>query len=879
MRTANTIADIIERLEKPLRLEAKNGYANRSAINGLSAYAREWASKGGHLGHTREVREHFAAIRRGLSGYDSAEPDARQTMVEQALKALATVRAAEGGADARPVDRPSSPAVRRARAPSRPAGEGVSSRAVTKPPPTQDARSRRRADQPRATADTVAARQDRTPVRGHANWRELDAPYEGSTKGKRPQWVDKLPNLGIRIKRDLLFHFPRDYVPYRQIADVRDGERVCLRVTAGQRDVQIIRRSGRNMVRRYALEVSDETGKAWLTSFVSGPSGKRTTKWNPLTLPYDPGTKLFIEASVKEWYGSVELQYLDGSTDTWVDELQPGQLVPVYPLTEGVYQTALRRAIKGLLDRYAGDAPEALPEPIRRAHRFVGVSEALVNIHWPKDEAVLRRARRRLAFEEFLLVQLALAQRKAEREAPGLGMRLAPQGDLVERLEEKLPFKLTAAQRRVISEIVNDMSSDRPMNRLLQGDVGSGKTVVAVAALLAAVDNGCQGALMAPTEILAEQHYLVLSKLLASFGIDVELLIGSVRKREKERIYERARSGDLPVVVGTHALIQEGVEFNRLGIAVVDEQHRFGVVQRAALRGKGQNPELLVMTATPIPRTLALTVYGDLDVSALDEMPPGRKAVATEWIPSQRQEEAFGFVREQVAQGRQAYVVCPLIEESEKLEAEAAVRLHDQLREQVFPDLRLGLLHGRMNTADKDATMEAFRRGETDVLVSTTVIEVGVDVANATVMLILNAERFGLAQLHQLRGRVGRGSHQSHCVLVTDARYNPQIRGASDDPAQEGRQRMRVMVEETDGFVIAEEDLLLRGPGEFYGTRQHGLPDFRLARVGQDVALLEEARQASLELVERDPNLSRPEHRLLRQRVQDVRRRMDEAAP
>ena len=879
MRGADTIRDIIERLEKPLLLETKNGYANRSATNGLSAYAREWAAKGEHLGHTREVREHFAAVGRGLAEYDSAEAKVREARVNQALQSLAAIRVAEGGADAHPVDRPSSPAARRGRAPSGPTGGAVSSGAVRRPATTEAARSHRRASPPQAAAGAKDTQQGRVPVRGGANWRELDAPYEGSIKAKRPQWIDKLPNLGIHTKRDLLFHFPRDYVPYRRIADVRDGERVCLRVAAGQRDVQIIRRSGRNMIRRYALEVSDETGTAWLTSFVSGPSGKRTAKWNPLTLPYDPGTKLFIEASVKEWYGSVELQYLDGSTDTWADELMPGQLVPVYPLTEGVYQTALRRAIKGLLDRHASGAPDPLPESMRRSHRLAGISDALVSIHWPKDDAAMRRARRRLAFEEFLLVQLALAQRKAEREAPGLGMRLAPRGDLIARLEGKLPFRLTAAQRRVISEISNDMSADRPMNRLLQGDVGSGKTVVAVAALLAAVDNGCQGALMAPTEILAEQHYLVLSKLLASFGIEVELLIGSVKKRDKQRIYERARTGDLPVIVGTHALIQEGVEFNRLGIAVVDEQHRFGVVQRAALRGKGPNPELLVMTATPIPRTLALTVYGDLDVSALDEMPPGRKAVATQWLPSQRQEEAFAFVREQVAQGRQAYVVCPLIEESEKLEAEAAVRLHDQLREQVFPDLRLGLLHGRMNTADKDAAMEAFRRGETDVLVSTTVIEVGVDVANATVMLILNAERFGLAQLHQLRGRVGRSSQQSHCLLVTDSRYNPQIRGANDDPAQEGRQRMRVMVEQTDGFLIAEEDLLLRGPGEFYGTRQHGLPDFRVARVGQDVALLEEARQAAFALTEQDPGLSAPQHKLLRERVQDVRRRMDEAAP
>jgi ATP-dependent DNA helicase RecG len=858
-----TIRDIIERLEKPLRLEQRNGYANRGATNGLSAYAGEWAQRGEHQARTPASRERFAAIRRRLASYDAAAAQARKAMVAAALRDIAAIRAIEDHS---------------------PGGPSAPARGEATPPVQRTDRTRARAAVPHGNTAAVSGAAQPTPAlprarSPRADWRELDAPYEGSGKGKRPQWVEKLPNLGIRTKRDLLFHFPRDYVAYRRIADAQDGERVCLRVTAGQRDVQIIRRHGRNQVRRYALEVWDETGKAWVTSFVSG-AGRRATKWNPLTLPYEPGAKLFLECTVKRlWGGLVELQYLDGSTDYWAEDLEPGQPVPVYPLTEGVYQTALRRAIKGLLDRYAGDAPEPLPEPLRREHRLAGIAEALVGIHWPRDEAALRRARRRLAFEEFLLVQLALAQRKSEREAPGQGTRLVPRGDLVARLEEKLPFKLTAAQRRVIGEIARDMSSDRPMNRLLQGDVGSGKTVVAVAALMTAVDNGCQGALMAPTEILAEQHYMVLSRLLGAFDISVALLIGAVKKRDKERIHRQARAGEVDVVVGTHALIEEGVGFRRLGIAVVDEQHRFGVVQRSALREKGLNPELLVMTATPIPRTLALTVYGDLDVSALDELPPGRKAVKTLWMPTARQEEAFAFAREQVAQGRQGYIVCPLIEESAKLEAEAAVRLHEQLRQQVFPDLRLGLLHGRMSTAEKDAAMESFRRGETDLLVSTTVIEVGVDVPNASLMLVLNAERFGLAQLHQLRGRVGRSSQQSYCVLISDARFDPRLRSQGEDPAQEGRRRMRVMTESTDGFVIAEEDLLLRGPGEFYGTRQHGLPDLRVARVGQDVALLEEARQAAFRLTQRDPQLGRPEHAALRERVAEIRRRMDAMAP
>jgi ATP-dependent DNA helicase RecG len=813
-----TIRDIVALLEKPLRLEQKNGYDNRSATNGIAAYAGEWARRGEHEGATKEIRERFAVVRRRLAGYDAAGAEKRRPMVAAALRALEQVRELDGQSTVGPTTRA-------------------------------------------------------------ADWDELDAPYEYAGKGRRPKWIDRLPKLGIHTQRDLLLHFPRDYVTYKRIADIADGERVCMRATVVQRDVSVLGRSRGNTVRRYALEVADDSGKAWVTSFVRCSGSKRLTQWNPLTLPHEPGARLLIDGTAKVWHGSVEIQYLEASADTWADEIAPGQLVPVYPLTDGVYQMYLRRAIRGLLEGYATAAPEALPQRLRTEHHLCGIAEALTNLHWPRDEAALRHARRRLAFEEFLMLQLALAQRKSERQAPGLGMRLPPRGDLSQRLEAKLPFRLTAAQKRVIGEIAADMASDRPMNRLLQGDVGSGKTVVAVAALLTAVDNGCQGALMAPTEILAEQHYLVLSRQLADFGIGVELLIGSVKKRDKERIYERVRSGQTPVIVGTHALIQEGVEFHRLGIAVVDEQHRFGVVQRAALRDKGPTPELLVMTATPIPRTLALTVYGDLDVSALDEMPPGRKPVDTRWLPAQRQDEAFAFVREQVSQGRQAYVVCPLIEESEKLEAEAAVQLHEELRERVFPDLRLGLLHGRMSTADKDAAMESLRRGETDIVVSTTVIEVGVDVPNASVMVVLNAERFGLAQLHQLRGRVGRGSRQSYCLLVTDGRYNPHLRSVGDDPAQEGRRRVRAMVETTDGFVIAEEDLMLRGPGEFYGTRQHGLDDLRVARMGRDVALLEQARRAAFALVEKDPQLRRPEHALLRQRAAEIRRRMEAAAP
>jgi ATP-dependent DNA helicase RecG len=430
----------------------------------------------------------------------------------------------------------------------------------------------------------------------------------------------------------------------------------------------------------------------------------------------------------------------------------------------------------------------------------------------------------------------------------------------------------------VISEIVADMGADVPMHRLLQGDVGSGKTVVAGAALMVALQNGYQGAVMAPTELLAEQHYLVLSHLLSHFGVRVELLTGSLKAGERERAYGHLASGRAQVVVGTQALIQEGVTFHKLGLVVVDEQHRFGVRQRALLRTKGGQPDLLVMTATPIPRTLALTVYGDLELSILDEMPPGRTPVATRWVATEHQAEAYEFVRRQVAEGRQAYVVCPLVEESENLQAEAATKLAAELQQGVFADLRVGLLHGAMKVAEKDATMEAFRAGEIDVLTATTVIEVGVDVPNASVMVILNAERFGLAQLHQLRGRVGRSEHASHCLLVAQQKYDPTGRmlPGAEEGLDTARRRLQVLIEQTDGFAIAEEDLRLRGPGEFYGTRQHGLPEFQVARLVRDARVLEEAREAARWLTQHDPQLLEPEHTVLRQRVAALRRRMEQ---
>jgi ATP-dependent DNA helicase RecG len=509
-----------------------------------------------------------------------------------------------------------------------------------------------------------------------------------------------------------------------------------------------------------------------------------------------------------------------------------------------------------------------LPALVRERHRLAPLGEAVASMHFPDDDAGLARARRRLAFDELFLIQLGVAQRKrAWRESSG-APELALDADLRAAFEGALPFALTRAQLRVVEQIFDDVARPQPMGRLLQGDVGAGKTVVAALAMLAALADGYQAVLMAPTEILAEQHFRTLERVMGATpvrelfrerrgrpGPEVGLLVGSTPKGAKRRdLLNAAAVGDVDVLVGTHALIQDKVDLARLGLAVVDEQHRFGVLQRSALRQKGYNPHLLVMTATPIPRTLALTLYGELDLSIIDELPPGRQQIKTRWVAPAQRRGAYEFVRREVQAGRQAFIVCPLVEESENVQARAATAEYERLSQEDFPELRLGLLHGRMSPAEKDAAMRAFRDGETQILVATVVIEVGIDVPNATVMLIEGADRFGLAQLHQLRGRVGRGAEQSYCILLSEA------------PSLDGQERLRVIEETTDGFRLAEEDLRIRGPGEFLGTRQSGVPDLKVANIG-DAAMVQEAREAAFDLVERDPALVSPEHRVLAERL------------
>ncbi len=845
---------IIRELAGPLRAEGRAGYRDTTIIGtSIGDYARAWAARAQAAGLSEAHRARCAQVSALLAEYGRRDPQGRRQLAEEAQRLLAQLAGANGPAPARQAP-PATPP------PPRPA------------PIPQPAAKKAAPARPKA----AAAKPSATVPPG----KFLDQPLPVTGRGRG----NRLAKLGITTYRELLYHLPREYVPVKRIDDVRDGERVAVLVQALSREQTVLRQRASSRLMRFALEVSDDSGRAWVTSIVSVPlHGSRAAAimGSPVALNYQPGTRLLVEGTVKRAGRFIEIVYSDAQRPVPEQAFARDTLAPVYPLTEGVFQSHVRAAVKAALAQLPADLPDPLPESLRRQHGLPDLAQALRDIHWPATEAAKETALRRLAMEELLTLQLAMAQRKRELERPGSGLSLKPRGDVAAALEEVLPFSLTRAQQRVISEIVADMAADYPMHRLLQGDVGSGKTVVAAAALMVALQNGYQGAVMAPTELLAEQHYLVLSHLLSHFGVSVELLTGSLKASDRERAYARLADGRAQVAVGTHALIQEGVEFQRLGLVVVDEQHRFGVRQRATLRTKGeQQPDMLVMTATPIPRTLAMTVFGDLELSLLDELPPGRTPVVTRWVPIEHQEEAYAFVRKQVAEGRQVYVVCPLIEESEKLQAKAATELAEELRQGVFADLRVGLLHGAMKVAEKDAVMEAFRAGEIDVLTATTVVEVGVDVPNASVMVVLNAERFGLAQLHQLRGRVGRGQYGSYCLLLTQQKYDPtgRIRPDTEEQLDLARRRIQVLLEQNDGFKIAEEDLQLRGPGEFYGTRQHGLPDYQIARLVRDPEFLEQAREAAFRLIEQDPELRHAEHRVLRERVAELRARIEEVA-
>lgn len=671
-----------------------------------------------------------------------------------------------------------------------------------------------------------------------------------SIKMVGPRRAATLQKLGIFTIKDLLYHFPRrfeDRTRLRPAGACAHGEAATLRGTVLA--VQDLKpRPGLTITK---LAVHDGVGIFYAVWF-NQPFIKKN-------LPR--GTNLFITGKVEKGFGATQVIVEEYEVDDGQDSLSAGRLVPVYPLAAQLNQRLLRLMVKTALDGLSRPA-EFLPEEIIMKFSLPRFEEAVSNAHFPAGLSGAGTARQRFIFEELFLFQLALAARRKDIAGRRKSHRYLPEGKLLKLFKKNLPYQLTAGQLKVWEEISGDLESPAPMNRLLQGDVGAGKTVISVLALLRAVESGLQGALMAPTEILAEQHYLGMKNALSPIGVQIGLLTGGTKKRDREELLQKARLAELQVLIGTHALIQEDVDFQKLGLAVVDEQHRFGVRQRATLEHKGHYPDTLVMTATPIPRTLALTLYGDLDISVIGELPPDRRPVKTFAVLPGALPKAFKLVREQAGLGRQAYIVCPLVEESEKVDLQAAVDLAENLARTEFKDLRVGLLHGRMKAEEKDEIMASFRQGEIPILVSTTVIEVGVDVPNATVMLILDADRFGLAQLHQLRGRVGRSVHQSYCILIS----NPKT--------EEGRARLKAMTRTADGFALAEEDLRLRGPGEFCGTRQSGLPEFKAADLLRDWKVLELARAEALNWVRQDPFFEKAESQTL---IKEIKERFNTA--
>jgi ATP-dependent DNA helicase RecG len=702
-------------------------------------------------------------------------------------------------------------------------------------------------------------------------------------KGIGPRRAEALAELGIATVRDLLYYFPYGYVDLSSVQTIA-GLRASansgswLTVIGTVRAFDLL---GRPPKQRFVVVLGDATGSIQLVFFRQVSYFKKA---------FQVGETLAVSGKVT-LFGR-QMQIVHPSIDRLSGEEEGDQegflhtrgLVPKYGSTGDLKEVhlhvkGLRKVMKTAVEEFVDLVAEPLPQAMLTRLGLAPVREALRGIHFPESLEALEKARHRLKFDELFFMQLMLATRRMSVKTDLPGIPFDVESPSARALRERLPFTLTKAQVSVLKEITDDMRSPKPMSRLLQGDVGSGKTVVALFAMLIAVDNGYQAAFMAPTEILAEQHAKTLAGFLKGTPVSVRLLVGSQKSRLREDILEDVRRGSAQIVVGTHALIQESVQFSKLGLIVIDEQHRFGVAQRLALKEKASlegtqrpYPDLLVMTATPIPRTLSLTLYGDLDVSLLNELPAHRQAIRTALRPESKREGVYDFLREQVKEGRQAYIVYPLIEESEKLDLKAATESYEALRKETFKDLRLALLHGKMASEEKEEVMGRLKRGEIDILVATTVIEVGIDVPNASVMVIEHAERFGLSQLHQLRGRVGRGSAQSYCILLAPdwlckvsrrAPTLPGIDGEKDD-AQKSARRLQTMVETTDGFKIAEIDLEIRGPGEFFGTRQSGLPQLQLANLMTDGALLVDARSEAYRIIEEDPHLRRADHASLR---------------
>ncbi|MBN1191398.1 MAG: ATP-dependent DNA helicase RecG [Dehalococcoidales bacterium] len=812
-------------LHKILEQEVKRGYTDSTVIGGLDKFLQLWLSiltaSAGNTTLNRDQLRHFSA------SYSSMSANQRRRWVKSTLEFLSKL-----GGDA--------------------SGKKSSEeKTVTGP------------SGPVSTPVTAAVpRTGNHPERPVPASPSLDSPVT-MIKGISEVLKKKFEKLGISTIHDLLYYFPHRHIDYSMRVFINSlvigKENTVIANVWEAREVML------GSMRSTEATVGDETGNIRIIWF-NQPYLAKTIK---------TGQRLVISGKVSIFNGILQFESPEWEPFEEKDLVHTGRLIPVYPLTQGLSQRQVRRVIKPAIDRWAPQLEDFLPRQMRERLKFPELSEAIRQAHYPQDEAKKDESRRRLAFDELFLLQLGVLNKKRfwQESQPGTPVKIR-QPELNNFLSA-LPFKLTPAQDRVLKEILADLQKSRPMSRLLQGEVGSGKTVVAAAAMIEVVADDRQSVLMAPTEILAEQHFKTIRHLLSRVATEegedfiysysgllerplkLALLLGEQKKINKKKIHQLINSGEIDIVIGTHALIQKGVEFAGLGLIVVDEQHRFGVEQRSALRKKGLNPHMLAMTATPIPRSLALTLYGDLDLSVIDVLPPGRQVIKTRWLAPERRADAYRFLSNQVKLGRQAFIICPLVEESEAIQARAAVAEYERLSVEVFPELRLGLLHGRMSQPGKDGTMQQFSRGEVDILVSTPVIEVGIDVPNATVMLIESADRFGLSQLHQFRGRVGRGTEQSYCLLLAER------------PSEIGKERLDLIEKIHNGFMLAEEDLKLRGPGEFFGTRQSGLPDLKMARLS-DSNILELARNEASRLFGKDPHLSQPEHRCLAEEMKKV---------
>lgn len=661
-------------------------------------------------------------------------------------------------------------------------------------------------------------------------------------KGVGPNRVKYLNRLGIFTLQDLLTYYPREYedrTKIKPILETIDGEEVVIKGTVMEKMTEQHIRKNMTI---YKLSIGDETGICHITWF----------NQSYLKTKFKIGQTYQFFGKISNHFGRIEM-----NSPIFEEENQNrniGKIVPVYSATQGITQNIFRQIVLNLLKLVGNDIEETMPEYLLEEKKLIKLSEAIFQIHFPITEEEMKKARRRLVFEELLTMQVALLGLKGKYNDEKIGISY-PKEIKMEEVIQRLPFQLTGAQLRVLEEMNQDMESGKPMNRLLQGDVGSGKTIVSMIAAYKAAKSGYQVAIMAPTAILAQQHLVNFKKILEPLGITCELLISNIAKKQKDEIKERLKEGKIDIIIGTHALLQENVVFAKLGFVVTDEQHRFGVRQRSTLATKGENPDVLVMTATPIPRTLAIILYGDLDISIIDELPPNRKKIETYAVTKAMEQRVDNFVKKQIEEGRQAYIVCPLIEESEEMDAKSVMELAENYKNKVFFNYRVEYLHGKMKQKEKDEIMEKFKQGKIDILISTTVIEVGVDVPNASIMIIENAERFGLAQLHQLRGRVGRGQYQSYCVLKYAS--NTEV----------ARERMKIMTKTEDGFVIAEQDLKLRGSGEFFGTKQHGIPEFKIANLFQDMSILKEVQEVAVKIEKEDPKLEQEKNEKLKKLV------------